>query len=56
VQRIATGFGKETDRFTLDDLDLANLAAFDAAHPQLVGLYLADRATRRRPSSSWRPA
>ena len=46
VQRIATGFGKETDRFTLGDLDLANLAAFDAAHPQLVGLYLADRGNQ----------
>ena len=46
VQRIATGFGKETDRFTLDDLDLANLAAFDAAHPQLVGLYVADRGNQ----------
>ena len=46
VQRIATGFGKETDRFTLADLDLANLAAFDAAHPQLVGLYVADRGNQ----------
>ena len=46
VQRIATGFGKETDRFNLGDLDLANLAAFDAAHPQLVGLYLADRGNQ----------
>lgn len=43
VQRIATAYGKASDRFTLADLDLANLAAFDAAHPQLVGLYVADR-------------
>ena len=43
VQRIATEYGKASDRFTLADLDLANLAAFDAAHPQLVGLYVADR-------------
>ena len=43
VQRIATAYGKAADRFTLADLDLDNLAAFDAAHPQLVGLYVADR-------------
>ena len=43
VQRIATAYGKASDRFTLADLDLANLAAFDAAHQQLVGLYVADR-------------
>lgn len=46
VQRIATGYGKASDRFTADDLDLANLAAFDAAHPQLVGLYVADRTNQ----------
>src|SRR5450830_1428437 len=43
VQRIATAYGKAADRFTLADLDPDNLAAFDAAHPQLVGLYVADR-------------
>src|SRR5471032_226664 len=46
VQRIATGYGKSSDRFTLADLDLANLAAFDAAHPQVVGLYVADRTNQ----------
>ncbi|MDO8065551.1 hypothetical protein [Janthinobacterium sp. SUN206] len=46
VQRIATGYGKVGDRFTAADLDLANLAAFDAAHPQLVGLYVADRTNQ----------
>ena len=46
VQRIATGYGKAADRFTLADLDLANLAAFDAAHPQLVGLHIADRTNQ----------
>ncbi|WP_338678910.1 hypothetical protein OPV09_17415 [Janthinobacterium sp. TB1-E2] len=46
VQRIATAYGKAADRFTLADLDLANLAAFDAAHPQLVGLYVADRTNQ----------
>ena len=46
VQRIATAYGKAVDRFTLADLDLANLAAFDAAHPQLVGLYVSDRTNQ----------
>lgn len=46
VQRIATGYGKASDRFTAADLDLENLAAFDAAHPQLVGLYVADRTNQ----------
>lgn len=46
VQRIATGYGKAADRFTAADLDLANLAAFDTAHPQLVGLYVADRTNQ----------
>ena len=46
VRRIATGYGKSADRFTLADLDLANLAAFDAAHPQLVGLYVTDRTNQ----------
>ena len=46
VQRIATGYGKVADRFTAADLDLANLAAFDAAHKQLVGLYVADRTNQ----------
>lgn len=46
VQRIATGYGKADDRFTATDLDLANLAAFDSAHPQLVGLYVADRTNQ----------
>lgn len=46
VQRIATAYGTGAGRFTLDDLDLANLAAFDAAHPQPVGLYVADRTNQ----------
>ena len=46
VQRIATAYGKAADRFTLADLDLANLAAFDASHPQPVGLYVADRTNQ----------
>lgn len=43
VQRILTGYGKAADRFTAADLDTAAMTAFAAAHPQAVGLYLADR-------------
>ncbi|MNM23290.1 hypothetical protein D3C81_336880 [compost metagenome] len=43
VRRLATGYGKAGDRFADGDLDTANLAAFDAAHPQAVGLFLAGR-------------
>lgn len=43
VQRIVTGYGKATDRFIAGDLDAANLAAFESAHTQPVGLYLPDR-------------
>jgi hypothetical protein len=46
VRRIATAYGKESDRFTDADIDLAHLAAFDAAHPQPVGLYVADRTNQ----------
>jgi len=44
VQRLATEYGTVEDRFTPADLDLANLAAFDAAHPQPVGVWIPDRA------------
>lgn len=43
VERIVTGFGKPEDRFDSADLDADNLAAFKAAHPQPVGLYLLER-------------
>lgn len=43
VRRLATAYGKAGDRFTESDLDVANLAAFDAAHRQAVGLFLAGR-------------
>lgn len=43
VQRLVTGYGKASDRLTSGDLDTAQLAAFDTAHPQPVGLYLSDR-------------
>jgi hypothetical protein len=35
--------GKVSEQFTDADLDLVSLAAFDAAHPQVVGLYLSER-------------
>lgn len=40
VQRLATGFG--VTPFVGGDLDAAQLAAFDAANPQAVGIYLTD--------------
>jgi len=43
VQRIVTGFGKASQRFMAGDLDAANLAAFETAHPQPVGLYIPAR-------------
>jgi hypothetical protein len=44
VQRIATQYGTVEDRFTLADIDLVNFAAFDAAHPHPVGIWIPDRA------------
>lgn len=44
IRRIVTGFGAATTRFTDADIDLDNFAAFDAAHPQPVGIYITDRA------------
>lgn len=43
VERLATGYGKVSERFTAGDIDAANFAAFDAANPQPVGLYMANR-------------
>lgn len=43
IQRIVTGYGKAGDAFTTADLDTANLAAFDTACPQPVGVYLQNR-------------
>ena len=42
IQHIATTYG--TQPLTASDLDTAQLAAFDAAHTQTVGLYLDSRA------------
>lgn len=43
VQYLVTQRGKASTRFTGADLDAAQLAAFEAANPQPVGLYLTDR-------------
>lgn len=45
VRLIATEYGSADQRFSAADLDLDNLAAFDAAHPQPVGLLVSDNAT-----------
>jgi hypothetical protein len=39
VQRLVTGFGNSTSRFTSADLDATNLAAFDTQCPQPIGVY-----------------
>ncbi len=43
IQRIVTGYGKASQRFTSGDLDATNLAAFESAHTQPVGAYFSDR-------------
>lgn len=43
VQRIVTGFGKDNDRFSTEDLDLPNLNLFEVNNQQAVGLYISDR-------------
>lgn len=43
IRRIVTGYGKAEDRFSDDDIDLVNFDAFEASHPQKVGIYIADR-------------
>lgn len=43
VRLIVTAYGKTAGRYTDADIDLANFDAFDLAHPQPVGQYLAER-------------
>ena len=43
IKYLVTECGNALTRFTTADLDLANLAAFDSAHSQAVGLYVPDR-------------
>jgi len=44
IQRLVTGFGNATTRFTTADLDTSNLSAFDSQCPQPIGVY-ADGST-----------
>ncbi len=43
VERLATGYGKLSERFTAADIDAANFSAFDTANPQPVGIYIDSR-------------
>lgn len=43
VQALATAYGTPDQRMTAADLDAAQLAAFNSAHPQPVGMWLGDR-------------
>jgi hypothetical protein len=43
IKHIATVYGKDSDRFTLADIDTANFDQYDATHQQTVGLYVKDR-------------
>jgi len=43
VQRLVTGFGSATQRFTTADLDTAKLYAFATANTSPIGLYMKDR-------------
>lgn len=45
VRLIATEYGDTEQRFTVADLDTANLDAFDASHPQLVGGLVTENET-----------
>lgn len=43
IQLLVTSYGKAETRFTAANLDTANLAAFETANPQPVGLPILDR-------------
>lgn len=43
IERLVTGYGETTNRFDSSDLDATNLAAFDTANPQVLGVYLSAR-------------
>lgn len=44
VQVLATSYGTPSERFSSSDLDTVQLAAFNTANPQPVGIYLSERA------------
>lgn len=43
VQEIVTAYGDPATRLALGEIDAANFSAFDAAHPQTLGLALRDK-------------
>lgn len=43
VRTLATEYGTPSERLALSDIDVAAMNAFDAAHPQPVGISLPDR-------------
>lgn len=43
IKRLVTGYGKEALRFTAAEIDTANFDAFDAAHPQPVGICMTSK-------------
>ena len=45
IERIVTGYGLASTRFTAGDLDAANLAQFDIDNPQPIGIYSSQRLT-----------
>lgn len=45
VQHLVTAYGPSAQRFTVDDLDIAQLAAFEAAFPQPAGVVLNDNTS-----------
>lgn len=44
ILRIVKDFGDNVTKFVDADIDLTNFANFEAAHPQPVGIYIADKA------------
>ena len=43
VEMMVTEYGKAADQFDTGDLDTAQLAAFNTAHPDPIGIYCGDR-------------
>lgn len=44
VQALAVNYGTPSERLQVEDLDTVSLTAFDAANPQPVGIFMADRS------------
>lgn len=43
IERLVTGYGETTNRFTSGDLDTSNLTSFDSANPQVLGVHIPAR-------------